>query len=120
MGVISANSGAPLGLESGTIPDSDITASSAYDFGIVGPQHGRYYTVVFIITNKKTLCNNNHFTTCESFLLSYVGFRSWRTEDILDFRSLIHEIYCGISSCCVSLSGIYGVGYELSRALSIY
>lgn len=41
MGVFTANSGAPLGLESGAIPDSDISASSAYDFGIVGPQHGR-------------------------------------------------------------------------------
>ncbi|XP_021937561.1 discoidin domain-containing receptor 2 isoform X4 [Zootermopsis nevadensis] len=35
------NCGVPLGLETGAIPDSDITASSAYDFGIVGPQHGR-------------------------------------------------------------------------------
>jgi hypothetical protein len=39
--MISVNCEAPLGLESGAIPDSDITASSAYDFGIVGPQHGR-------------------------------------------------------------------------------
>lgn len=31
----------PLGLESGAIADQDITASSAYDSGSVGPQHGR-------------------------------------------------------------------------------
>ncbi|XP_063215525.1 discoidin domain-containing receptor tyrosine kinase B [Bacillus rossius redtenbacheri] len=31
----------PLGMESGAIPDADVTASSAYDSGIVGPQHGR-------------------------------------------------------------------------------
>jgi hypothetical protein len=41
MVVITANCGVPLGLETGAIPDSDITASSAYDSGIVGPQHGR-------------------------------------------------------------------------------
>jgi hypothetical protein len=41
MVMFTVNSGAPLGLESGAIPDSDITASSAYDFGSVGPQHGR-------------------------------------------------------------------------------
>ncbi|XP_069671795.1 discoidin domain-containing receptor 2 isoform X3 [Periplaneta americana] len=35
------NCGSPLGLESGAIPDADISASSAYDSGIVGPQHGR-------------------------------------------------------------------------------
>jgi hypothetical protein len=54
--VITVNCEAPLGLESGAIPDSDITASSAYDFGIVGPQHGRSVTVTFIMQNKKTLC----------------------------------------------------------------
>ncbi|XP_065345024.1 discoidin domain-containing receptor tyrosine kinase B isoform X3 [Cloeon dipterum] len=30
-----------LGMEDGRIPDSDISASSAYDSGSVGPQHGR-------------------------------------------------------------------------------
>ncbi|XP_073975578.1 discoidin domain-containing receptor 2 isoform X4 [Rhodnius prolixus] len=33
--------GSPLGMESGDIPDSSITASSAYDSGSVGPLHGR-------------------------------------------------------------------------------
>ncbi|XP_022905687.1 discoidin domain-containing receptor 2 [Onthophagus taurus] len=33
--------GAPLGMESGALKDSAITASSAYDSGSVGPQHGR-------------------------------------------------------------------------------
>ncbi|XP_066996619.1 discoidin domain-containing receptor 2 [Anabrus simplex] len=36
-----ARCGSPLGMESGAIPDSDISASSAYDSSIVGPQHGR-------------------------------------------------------------------------------
>ncbi|XP_054276180.1 discoidin domain-containing receptor tyrosine kinase B-like [Macrosteles quadrilineatus] len=31
----------PLGMESGAIPDQDITASSAYDSGSVGPHHAR-------------------------------------------------------------------------------
>ncbi|RZF47106.1 hypothetical protein LSTR_LSTR005184 [Laodelphax striatellus] len=31
----------PLGLESGGVPDKDISASSAYDAASVGPQHGR-------------------------------------------------------------------------------
>ncbi|KAF4518477.1 hypothetical protein B566_EDAN006482, partial [Ephemera danica] len=31
----------PLGMEDGRIPDTDISASSAYDSGSVGPQHGR-------------------------------------------------------------------------------
>nr|XP_022905693.1 discoidin domain-containing receptor 2-like [Onthophagus taurus] len=32
---------APLGMESGAIKDEDITASSSFDSGNVGPQHGR-------------------------------------------------------------------------------
>lgn len=32
----------PLGMESGAIKDSDITASSSFDNGNVGPHHGRY------------------------------------------------------------------------------
>ncbi|KAG8258315.1 DNA damage responsive protein [Homalodisca vitripennis] len=32
---------APLGMESGAIPDDDITASSSFDSGNVGPQFGR-------------------------------------------------------------------------------
>lgn len=32
---------APLGMESGAIKNSSITASSVYDFSSVGPQHGR-------------------------------------------------------------------------------
>ncbi|XP_073975567.1 discoidin domain-containing receptor 2-like isoform X2 [Rhodnius prolixus] len=32
---------APLGMESGAIPDDDITASSSFDSGNVGPQYGR-------------------------------------------------------------------------------
>lgn len=32
---------APLGMESGTIKDEHITASSSFDHGNVGPQHGR-------------------------------------------------------------------------------
>ncbi|KAK0181074.1 hypothetical protein PV327_003391 [Microctonus hyperodae] len=31
----------PLGMEAGIIPDADITASSSFDSGNVGPQHGR-------------------------------------------------------------------------------
>lgn len=33
--------GSALGMESGVIKDSAITASSAYDSSSVGPQHGR-------------------------------------------------------------------------------
>ncbi|KAF4518478.1 hypothetical protein B566_EDAN006483 [Ephemera danica] len=32
---------APLGMESGAIRDDDISASSSFDSGNVGPQHGR-------------------------------------------------------------------------------
>ncbi|KOX81194.1 hypothetical protein WN51_00101 [Melipona quadrifasciata] len=32
---------APLGMESGAILDADITASSSFDSGNVGPHHGR-------------------------------------------------------------------------------
>lgn len=39
--VISAQCGAPLGMESGAIKDEDITASSSFESGNVGPQHGR-------------------------------------------------------------------------------
>ncbi|XP_066250296.1 discoidin domain-containing receptor 2-like [Euwallacea similis] len=35
---------APLGMENGAIRDSDITASSSFDSGNVGPQHGRVRT----------------------------------------------------------------------------
>lgn len=35
---------APLGMESGMIPDEDISASSSFDSGNVGPQHGRVRT----------------------------------------------------------------------------
>ncbi|CAG9771112.1 unnamed protein product [Ceutorhynchus assimilis] len=35
---------APLGMENGAIKDSDITASSSFDSGNVGPQHGRVRT----------------------------------------------------------------------------
>lgn len=34
----------PLGMESGLIPDEDISASSSFDSGNVGPQHGRVRT----------------------------------------------------------------------------
>lgn len=33
---------APLGMESGLIPDKDITASSCYNDGNVAPQNGRF------------------------------------------------------------------------------
>jgi len=78
------------------------------------------YTVIYIIENTTTFCSNQHFAVWKSLPLSDVGFQSYETDDILDFRSLIHELYCGISSYCVSLRGICEVGYELSRALSIY
>lgn len=39
---VSGLCGSPLGMESGAIKDSAISASSAYDSSIVGPQHGRY------------------------------------------------------------------------------
>lgn len=32
---------APLGMESGLIPDKDLTASSSFNDGNVGPQNGR-------------------------------------------------------------------------------
>ncbi|CAH2016395.1 unnamed protein product [Acanthoscelides obtectus] len=32
---------APLGMENGQIKDSDLSASSSFDSGNVGPQHGR-------------------------------------------------------------------------------
>ncbi|KAF7281294.1 discoidin domain-containing receptor 2-like isoform X2 [Rhynchophorus ferrugineus] len=35
---------APLGMESGSIKDEDITASSSFDHGNVGPHHGRVRT----------------------------------------------------------------------------
>jgi hypothetical protein len=38
---VSAQCIAPLGMESGTIKDEDITASSSFDNGNVGPQFGR-------------------------------------------------------------------------------
>lgn len=33
---------APLGMENGSIKDEDITASSSFDHGNVGPRHARY------------------------------------------------------------------------------
>ncbi|CAH0392133.1 unnamed protein product [Bemisia tabaci] len=36
----------PLGMESGTIRDDDITASSSFDSNNVGPHHGRYVKYV--------------------------------------------------------------------------
>jgi hypothetical protein len=41
----------PLGMESGEIPDSDITASSAFEHGNVGPHIGRF--VVFSLFYEK-------------------------------------------------------------------
>jgi len=38
---VSAQCIAPLGMESGAIRDEDITASSSFDSGNVGPQFGR-------------------------------------------------------------------------------
>ena len=35
----------PLGMQSGEIPDSAITASSSYDYSMVGPQHARFVDV---------------------------------------------------------------------------
>ncbi|XP_034232480.1 discoidin domain-containing receptor 2-like isoform X2 [Thrips palmi] len=35
---------APLGMQSGAIPDHDLSASSSYESGNVGPQHGRVRT----------------------------------------------------------------------------
>lgn len=40
--LISAKCKSALGMESGAIMDSQISASSAHDFGNVGPQHARY------------------------------------------------------------------------------
>ncbi|XP_039287314.1 discoidin domain-containing receptor 2 [Nilaparvata lugens] len=37
---------APLGMESGRIPDEDISASSAFDSGNVGPRHARVRTEI--------------------------------------------------------------------------
>ncbi|RZF32590.1 hypothetical protein LSTR_LSTR011037 [Laodelphax striatellus] len=37
---------APLGMESGRIPDEDISASSSFDSGNVGPRHGRVRTEI--------------------------------------------------------------------------
>lgn len=50
---------APLGMESGTIPDEDITASSSFDSGNVGPQHGRIRTE----SNGGAWCPKHQITT---------------------------------------------------------
>lgn len=39
--LFTAQCAGPLGMETGEIPDSDITASSSFDAGNVGPQNGR-------------------------------------------------------------------------------
>lgn len=43
--VFAVRCNSPLGLESGAVADRDITASSAYDWGSVGPQHARYLLI---------------------------------------------------------------------------
>uniref|UniRef100_A0A146LSE5 Discoidin domain-containing receptor 2 n=3 Tax=Lygus hesperus TaxID=30085 RepID=A0A146LSE5_LYGHE len=50
---------APLGMESGAIADDDITASSSFDSGNVGPQHGR----VRQERNGGAWCPKNQITT---------------------------------------------------------
>lgn len=40
---------APLGMESGLIPDRDISASSCYNDGNVAPQNGRFVSLTTII-----------------------------------------------------------------------
>ncbi|KAI5700800.1 hypothetical protein M8J75_002990 [Diaphorina citri] len=51
--------GAPLGMESGAIKDEDITASSSFESGNVGPQHGRVRTDY----NGGAWCPKNQITT---------------------------------------------------------
>lgn len=48
----------PLGMETGAIPDADITASSSFDSGNVGPHHGRsvFAHVLYIPQNLHSHC----------------------------------------------------------------
>lgn len=89
--VITVNCEAPLGLESGAIPDSDITASSAYDFGIVGPQHGRSVHCHIYRTKYKDFV----FITQKSFHLSF--YMKFRKQDVyndfvLEFTALLDGV----------------------------
>lgn len=42
---------APLGMESGLIPDRDISASSCYNDGNVAPQNGRFVYALSLFSN---------------------------------------------------------------------
>lgn len=50
---ITAKCKSALGMESGALLDSQITASSAHDIGNVGPQHARYVVFLWRALNRK-------------------------------------------------------------------
>lgn len=66
----------PLGMESGAIPDADITASSSFDSGNVGPHHGRlvFANALFIFSLK--FHDQTKIVGCSSHKIRYAFFGS--------------------------------------------
>lgn len=73
---------APLGMENGSIRDEDITASSSFDSGNVGPQHGRWVRIYANQINQTSAAVN---TTRQSFTSSPDGMAGY-AEDKAAFR----------------------------------
>ncbi|KAI4473956.1 hypothetical protein M0804_015087 [Polistes exclamans] len=69
---------APLGMESRAIPDADITASSSFDSGNVGPHHGRKKrkNVVVSIGSQEALCFHTWFVVVKIYLESRLPYQS--------------------------------------------
>lgn len=79
---LSAQCIAPLGMESGMIPDRDITASSSFNDGNVAPQNGRWVPL-YQSTNKTNTFETDWHIGQNYFPLNYQASNHQPTLAIL-------------------------------------